>query len=598
MPQAPRSIGAHHFVDQGNDVPHLRTNRPATARGRRRPPLRLIATAVTAGVALASGAASTAQATTASTVPAAGVAVHSTAGSATPIKHLVVIFGENVSFDHYFGTYPHARNPPGEPAFNAKPGTPKVNGLSTALLTDNPNLSNPHRFDRSQDITCGPSNNYTLEQQADDNGKVDKYVQTTGHNVTLAQCMTSVGQPAPAAGDSPDYAVMDYYDGNTVTGLWNYAQHFAMSDNAYGTVFGPSTPGALAVTAGNTYGATCGDSGHTYAPPGATVPACPAAPGNATPGVAAPAGPGTVFGDSDPYFDGCSAGSTIAMGGRNIGDLLNARGITWGWFQGGFRPSSRTASGAPVCDSAHPLNSGVLETDYSAHHEPFQYYPQTANPLHLPPTSTAMIGKTDQANHQYDLSDFWAAADSGRLPAVSYLKAARYQDAHSGNSGPLEEQQFIVDTINRLEKLPAWSSTAVIVTYDDTNGWYDHQMGPLVRQSQTPVDALTGAGACGTDPSKVPTSSTGSPEQARCGYGPRVPFLVVSPYAKANTVDHHVIDQSSVVRFIEDNWHLSRLGNGSADAVAGSITSMFRFHGRTNSRFFLDPDTGRPVAGR
>src|SRR2546423_901867 len=71
----------------------------------------------------------------------------------TPIKHLVVIFQENVSFDHYFGTYPKATNPQGEPTFHAAPGTPSVNGLSGPLLTDNPNSANPQRLDRSQALT-------------------------------------------------------------------------------------------------------------------------------------------------------------------------------------------------------------------------------------------------------------------------------------------------------------------------------------------------------------------------------------------------------------------------------------------------------------
>jgi phospholipase C len=507
--------------------------------------------------------------------PAAHDTVHDAGHTATPIKHVVVIFQENVSFDHYFGTYPHALNLPGEPVFVAKRGTPAVNGLSSSLLTHNPNLSNPQRLDPAQALTCGPSNNYTKEQAAADGGQMDKFVPGTGGGTTLAQCLASVGNPAPVTGPSPNYAVMDYYDGNTVTALWNYAQHFAMSDNSYGTTFGPSTVGALNLVAGNTYGATCGDSGHVFSAASTAIPPCPASTGTATPGRDAPPGTGTVVGDSDPAYDGCSAGATIAMGGRNIGDLLNARDITWGWFEGGFAPTSRTAAGQPVCGATHTIINGTVEADYSAHHEPFQYYPQTANPLHLPPASVAAIGHQDQANHQYDLSDFWAAADKGHLPAVSFLKAPRAEDAHSGNSDPLDEQKFLVSTISRLEALPTWSSTAVIIAYDDSNGWYDHQSSPLVTQSQTSFDQLTGSGTCGTNASAVPVGVGGQPEQGRCGLGPRLPLLVISPWAKHDFVDHTLTDQSSILRFIEDNWHLPRLGNGSADATAGSIMPMF-----------------------
>src|SRR5215471_13316958 len=90
--------------------------------------------------------------------------------TATPIKHLVVIFQENVSFDHYFATYPVATNPKGEPAFRAREGSPDVNGLSGALLTNNPNLGNPQRLDRTQAMTCDQDHGYTDEQKAFDLG--------------------------------------------------------------------------------------------------------------------------------------------------------------------------------------------------------------------------------------------------------------------------------------------------------------------------------------------------------------------------------------------------------------------------------------------
>jgi len=215
--------------------------------------------------------------------------------TATPIRHLVVIFQENVSFDHYFGTYPGATNPSGEPAFHASPGTPTVNGLTGALLTNNPNSSNPKRLDRSQALTCDQGHGYTAEQSAFDHGLMDMFVQDT------------------AGGSCTDKSiVMNYYDGNTVTGLWNYAQYFAMSDNSYSTGFGPSSPGAVNVTAGNTYGAVCGPTSAVF---GGTP--CTSAPGSApaTPGSPAPQGTETMYSDADPNFDVCSStqdGNTAA----------------------------------------------------------------------------------------------------------------------------------------------------------------------------------------------------------------------------------------------------------------------------------------------
>jgi phospholipase C len=173
--------------------------------------------------------------------------------TATPIKHLVVIFDENRSFDHYFGTYPEATNPPGEPAFHASPWTPDVHGLTPQLLTNNPNKLNPangvdgvnpFRLDRTQANTEGQNHNYTPEQLAYDNGAADRFPAYTGNNT-----VSSTG----AFGTHG--LVMGYYDGNTVTALWNYAQHFAMDDNAYTDTYGPSTPGAVEVVSGTNDGA-------------------------------------------------------------------------------------------------------------------------------------------------------------------------------------------------------------------------------------------------------------------------------------------------------------------------------------------------------
>ncbi len=525
--------------------------------------------------------------------------------TATPIKHLVVIYQENVSFDHYFATYPTAANTDGQ-RFVAAPGTPSVNGLSGALLSHNPNLSNPQRLDPAQAATCDQDHGYTAEQKAFDHGLMDQFVQNTGHGLTLQACLAAEGNPAAAGGVTPNYAAMDYYDGNTVTGVWNYAQHFAMSDNSYGTNFGPSSPGAVNVTAGNTYGAICGPSTAVY-----QAPACVAPTGSlqASPTTSAAQGPGTMYSDADPYYDVCSAtedastpAKEIQMGGRNVGDLLSQKGVTWGWFEGGFaspgyvpgQPS--TDNLAATCTGTHQNVLGQTVKDYIPHHEPFQFYASTANPQHLPPTSVAAIGHQDQANHQYDLKDFWAAADSNNLPAVSYLKAPAYQDGHAGYSDPLDEQTFLVDTINHLETLPSWKDTAVVINYDDSDGWYDHQMGPVVSQSQTLLDALTGTGQCGTTAAQVPVTGGGALEQARCGVGPRLPMMVISPYSRRNFVDNTLTTQTSVVRFVEDNWlGGARIGGGSADATSGTLTSMFDFTQPSDHRLYLNPSTGEPT---
>jgi phospholipase C len=516
--------------------------------------------------------------------------------TASPIEHLVIIFQENTSFDSYFGVYPVALNPPDEPHFEAKPGTPSVNGLTETLLFHNPNESNPFRIGRLDSYTCDQNHDYAAEQRARNGGLMNQYVQFGAEGP---------GQPGQFCHQNENGNFdtdLGYFDGNTVTALWNYAQHFALGDNFFATMSGQSTRGAINLVAGDVFGAVCRPV--SPSPPGAsivfvdgggTVPECDgpvdstmiAAPTNGT--------LGTLVDDADPFWDVCSqVHNTVALTGRNVGDLLNDAEIPWGWVQGGF-----TLSADGTCSSSHPriaydLAAGIdPETDpdrlidYVPHHNPFQYFPSTANPMHLPPTSVDTVGHADQANHLYDLSWFWRAAETGNLPAVSFLKPANYQNGHPGQSDPLDEQVFIVEALNRLQRLPEWRRMAVVIAWDDSDGWYDHVMPPVVNTSATPLDFQCGAES--DEPG------------ARCGYGPRLPFLVISPFAKENYVSGALIDQTSILRFIEDNWlDGERISDISFDNIAGPIEDLFDFSAdkRRPRRLFLDPMTGEPMSGR
>jgi len=565
---------------------------PATVRARYRKARRYAA--MTAATVMSAGLAVGATVTSANAAPKA-IPANSPAGSwtlrpggtSTPIKHLVVIFDENVSFDHYFGTYPYAANTDGS-TFHAKPGTPTVNGLYTKitpsgpvgpLLTSNPNSSNPTRLTHSQALTCDQDHAYTPEQEAVNGGKMDKFVQFT----ETATCTGTPTTPYGAPG-----LVMDYYDGNTVTGLWNYAQNYALSDNNFDTNFGPSTPGALNVISGS--------DGASYAVSPTNTSTVVPDPGTVS--ALNTSGLGTIYGDLDPAYDDCSDSShttTSPVGvstGKNIGDLLNAKNITWGWFQGGFAPTGTNAAGYAVCGSTHQNIGGNTVADYSPHHEPFQYYKSTANPKHLPPSSEAAIGHTDQANHQYDLSDFYTTLKDGNMPAVSYLKAAEYQDGHPGYSDPLDEQTFLVNTINQVEESKYWKSTAIVITWDDSDGWYDHQVMPVVNGSNTAADTAF----C----SSVAMTLGSFPN--RCGYGQRLPMLVISPWTRQDYVSNNLTNTASIPAFIEDNWlGGKRIGGGSFDAISGSLDGrggLLDFFTRPHFRpVILNPTTGAVVSG-
>ena len=212
----------------------------------------------------------------------------------TPIKHVVIIFQENESFDHYFGTYPFAKNPAGESRFRALPNSPSVNGLNRGLLNRNPNGAGarPFRLDPSQNYTCDQTHNYTPEQQAFDAGLMDKFPQFTGKACSattypsLAQYGTNV--------------VMGYYDGNTVTALWNYAQYFAMSDNFFDTEFGTTVIGHLNLISGQTHTTSVQTINNKVAN-------------------------GSVIANVEAGFDDCvtaATGTPVQMTSQNIGDRL------------------------------------------------------------------------------------------------------------------------------------------------------------------------------------------------------------------------------------------------------------------------------------
>ena len=488
---------------------------------------------------------------------------------------------------------------------------------------------------------------------------MDRFVQSVGTG----------GGTTPFGAPCNKETVMDYYDGNTVTGLWNYAQHYAMSDNSYGTTFGPSAPGAINLVSGNTGNV---DVAHEANAPTIATSTSPDADLTAD-------GKGgfSLTSDAQPYWDDCSTRDAVALTGKNIGDELNAAGLSWGWFEGGFRPSTSyqaaleatgqagqpTSTFVPdqfkaaefqksvphssnqgLCDAVTPVGEALggsgqwsYKDDYIPHHEPFQYYASTANPHHLTIArnpaghdklaALATIGTDTQSyvngapqfntpNHNYDMSDFDQLVTaisnhelpSSALPAVSFLKAPGYQDGHAAYSDPADEQEFVAHTVNEIMNTPDWRHTAIVINYDDSDGWYDHAYSGIANPSLSPADNLTNttlsgptSGQCGPKPQ---ASGPLGGEQGRCGLGPRLPMLVVSPFAKGNYVDHNLSNQASTINFVEYNWHLPGIAGSfdqaeaktdQAEHVPFDLAGMFDFEGGSNARLPLSPLTGEPV---
>ena len=254
--------------------------------------------------------------------------------------------------------------------------------------------TNPFRLDRSQAATADQDHDYTPEQQAFHGGLMDLFP------------LSPARRDRRRAGQATKGLVMGYYDGNTVTALWNYAQHFAMSDNSFGTTFGPSTPGAINLISGQTNGI--------------------ADQSNAS-GDAVDDGDGgyTLIGDPDPLGDVCSSTTSEQVQYERTQYRRPAeRGLTWGLFQGGFDLTDTNRQRHARAASAHIADvTGTKKADYIPHHQPFQYYAR-------PPTRTtcgrrrcAAIGQTRPGQPPVRHARLLRRAQAGNLPAVSFLKA-------------------------------------------------------------------------------------------------------------------------------------------------------------------------------
>ena len=194
------------------------------------------------------------------------------------------------------------------------------------------------------------------------------------------------------------------------------------------------------------------------------------------------------------------------------------------------------------------------------------------------------------ASHQYDVSDFFETLKDGNMPSVSYLKPTTAQSGHPGESDPLDEQKFIVNTVNKIEKSKYWPSTAIVLTYDDSDGWYDHVAPTLTNGSDNSSIDTT---MCENTPVTVGTTS------GRCGSSQRLPMIVISPWTQINDVSNDLTDTTSVVKFIENNWLRGERIPGSFDATSGSLDApggLLDFNVKPHvTPLILNPTTGAVV---
>ncbi|HUN62005.1 MAG TPA: alkaline phosphatase family protein [Candidatus Sulfotelmatobacter sp.] len=510
------------------------------------------------------------------------------------IKYVFVLFQENRSFDFYFGTYPGAvglfSQPTSEtPGFyqpivktDGTVGTispflipqtvTNVNGQTVLLYPeDTDSVNHGHTaIDAKLNLNANyeaQNNRYAFTEEGITGGTLSADGTTyTGPNPTQAQVQKGE-------------LVVSHVDCDTAPFLWQYADRFTLFDNFFDTVIGPSTPNAIAMIAGQS-GMTqwvkhpelaLGGTG-TYAngqlpvtgdpqpywgnalaaamnPPGIFQPTESGAAQTSTPAsnLTFASLPLSFMGnqiksitlkDNNPAFDLLDVQSDIE---KIYGD--NNKQVNWGWFQEGYDHESTDPTSTPTYST------------YIAHHNGPQYFGYEAN------------NASETESHLKGLGDFYAAIANNALPkegGVFYVRGGygnldsltprspnktvqgdfAGNDDHPGYSDAQISEALLADSINAIANSKYWPESAIIITYDETDGLYDHTQ-PKVRSFDPVGNALN--------------------------QGPRIPAIVISPYSVVHAISHEPTEHSSIIKFIDELFNLTPLADLPDEANARAL---------------------------
>jgi phospholipase C len=444
------------------------------------------------------------------TIVSAAVALWTSAATAQTVPEglgkidtIVVIYLENRSFDHLFGNFPGA------------------NGLASAgaaaIQTDEHGKLY-EMLPTPLDLRPKPPVPYAAITEKLPNGPfpLDKYYKPSEklgsliHAFYQQQAQINGGKmdKFALASDAKGYA-MGYWDTSAFM-LWDYARRYTLADNFFHAAFGGSFL--------NHFWLVC-----------ACTPVYPNAPEQV---VAKLDGDGKLVKDGYVTPDGYGVNTMEPIGGPygphldkarllpvqtmpTIGDRLSQKGIAWAWYTGGWNEAEAGT---------------VKEGTFSYHHQPFAFF------------NRFLKGTPDRARHLKDLDDFLADIEKGALPAVAFYKPRRGINQHPSGSDLVSSDRHAGEILQKLEKSPQWTRMAVIVTYDENGGFWDH---------------------------------VAPPTRDRWGPGTRVPAIVVSPFAKRGFVDHTAYDTTSILRLIEARFGLAPLTD--ADAKANIMIAPFQF---------------------
>ncbi len=420
------------------------------------------------------------------------------------INHIVVIYLENRSFDDLFGRFPRAnglsraRKAAPQIDANVRPYATLPQPIDSTLRppvadprfpADLPNAPFPiDKYVPLDQKTGDLVHRFYQEQQQIDGGKMDKFVLYSD-----------------AAG-----LVMGYYDARR-TELWGYARRYVLADNFFHAAFGGSFL--------NHFWLVCACTPRYPNAPAALVAKLDERGLLAKDGAVTPDGDAvnTIQSAYQPHSPSIKDQSLLLPpqdGIVTVGDQLSAQGISWAWYSGGFDDA--------VAGHPDPL--------FQFHHQPLVYLKQFAD------------GTAAKKDHLKDEKDFLAGIEAGKLPAVAFWKPIGAENEHPGYADLISGDRKVADVLAKLRKSPLWQDSAVIITYDENGGFWDHVPPPKID---------------------------------KWGPGTRVPTIIVSPFAKRGYVDHALYDTTSILKFIQLRYHLAPLSD--REARVGDLTNAFRF---------------------
>jgi acid phosphatase len=420
------------------------------------------------------------------------------------LGHVVVIVLENWTFDSLYAEFDGAEGLAGgmvaapqiDPATGQPYATlPETESHLPATLPNAPFALDPY-LGLDQDTSVDLTDKFYEEQQQIHGGKMDLFVGvSSAKGLTMGYFHTA---DLPLAAEAKKYTLCDHFFHGVFGG--SFQNHIFLVSAAVATF--PNAPASMvAVLDAN------------------GAPVKNATTGALQDGPVTPDGyvVGTVYPASTPHPASTPAAQILpAQTFPTIGDRLSEKNIDWAWYAGGW-------------------NDALAGKDASAdlfqyHHQPFVYFANYAD------------GTPDRAAHLKDETDFLAAASAGTLPPVSFVKPDGIDNEHPNYTDVLSGEGHAIALINAVRNGPQWKDSAIIITYDEGGGFWDHVAPP------------------GGD---------------RWGPGSRVPTIVISPFAKAGVVDHTVYDTTSITALIEHRWGLAALG--TRDAVAADLTNAFDF---------------------